>query len=84
MSGSVWLTSLGRDYLSTEMVGVFTRLEKAKGACQELAAEFYGLARTPPLVWQGDEDYSYAVYHQPAQGVWLFQITKAELDKPLP
>lgn len=63
-----------------ETYGVFSTLTRARGVCQGVADQYYGADRTLPLRWVGDEAYCSASYHHPAEGMYLFEVTRRTVD----
>jgi hypothetical protein len=78
--GTVWLAEQSSGYPS-EILGVFSKPERARQACQDIADGYFGPAHTPPLTWLGNDGHSSASWHHPAAGIYLFQITQFKVDQ---
>jgi len=63
-----------------ETYGVFSTLARARGVCQGVADEYYGRDRTVPLRWTGDDELCVASYHHPANGMYVFCVTRRVVD----
>jgi len=64
-------------------IGLFSKPERAREICQDVANEYFGARNTPALRWQGDDSYSHAAHHDPNTGMLLFQIIRLTVDEVL-
>jgi hypothetical protein len=79
---NVWLAEQ-HNMGSRETLGIFSAPALARKACQGVANQYFGEAKTPALRWLGDDGYASASYHQPPTGMWLFQVTLFVVDVDL-
>lgn len=77
----VWLAEKSGG-LPSEVLGIFSAPGRATDVCQDVANEYFGAARTPPLKWAGDDGYRNASYYCPGDGInYLFQVTRFAVDQ---
>lgn len=79
MSVQVWLAEKAYGGPS-DILGIFSKPERAKAACQDEADTYLGQGNTPTLRWHDYEGHSSASYHHPASGMWTFSVTRYTVD----
>lgn len=75
----VWIAEK-HEWHMRELLGIYSKPEKARKVCQDEANRYFGERNTPPLEWRGDDGYADAASYDPGYGNVLYHVTRITVD----